>query len=150
MTDNLTDEWHYLQIRHTSNVYTGDEFVNARGGEVSGYRVDKITSSASELRITNNYRYANAKAVLNADTYSGKIYGVCVNFTDEWLIEINYMRQYKENTVRGNGEVFGQDSRERLSRYIRADVRRSCGDLELKSMSIIKRQSDGRSDFGEL
>lgn len=72
VTDNLTDEWHYLQIRHTSNVYTGDEFVNARGGEVSGYRVDKITSSASELRITNNYRYANAKVVLNADTYSGK------------------------------------------------------------------------------
>ena len=137
VTDNLTDEWHYLQIRHTSNVYTGDEFVNARGGEVSGYRVDKITSSASELRITNNYRYANAKAVLNADTYSGKIYGVCVNFTDEWLIEINYMRQYKETPFAEKAKYSGKI---RVKDY--PDIYAlTSGDLaailELKSMSII-------------
>ena len=137
VTDNLTDEWHYLQIRHTSNVYTGDEFVNARGGEVSGYRVDKITSSASELRITNNYRYANAKAVLNADTYSGKIYGVCVNFTDEWLIEINYMRQYKETpfaeTAKYSGKIRVKDYPD-IYALTSGDL---AAILELKSMSII-------------
>lgn len=137
VTDNLTDEWHYLQIRHTSNVYTGDEFVNARGGEVSGYRVDKITSNAGELKITNNYRYANAKAVLNADTYSGKIYGVCVNFTDEWLIEINYMRQYKETPFAEKTKYSGKI---RVKDY--PDIYAlTSGDLaailELKSMSII-------------
>ena len=137
VTDNLTNEWHYMQVRHTSNVYTGDEFVNARGGEVSGYRVDKITSSASELRITNNYRYANAKAVLNADTYSGKIYGVCVNFTDEWLIEINYMRQYKETPFAEKAKYSGKI---RVKDY--PDIYAlTSGDLaailELKSMSII-------------
>lgn len=138
VTDNLTDEWHYLQIRHTSNVYTGDEFVNARGGEVNGYRVDKITSSAGELKITNNYRYANAKAVLNADTYSGKIYGVCVNFTNEWLIEINYMRQYKETPFAEKTKYSGKI---RVKDY--PDIYAlTSGDLAtilgLKSMSIIK------------
>ena len=141
VTDNLTNEWHYMQVRHTSNVYTGDEFVNARGGEVSGYRVDKITSSASELRITNNYQYAKAKAVLDADTYSGDIYPVNVIFTDKWLIEINYMNQYKQTPfaekTKYSGEIRVKDYPD-IYALKSADLATILG---LKSMSIVNDRS---------
>ena len=138
VTDNLTNEWHYMQVRHTSNVYTGDEFVNARGGEVDGYRVDKLNSGTSALKITNNYQYAKAKAVLNADTYSGDIYPVHVIFTDKWLIEINYMNQYKQTPfaekTKYSGEIRVKDYPD-IYALKSADLATILG---LKSMSIIK------------
>lgn len=141
VTDNLTDEWHYLQIRHTSNVYTGDEFVNARGGEVDGYRVDKLNSGTSALKITNNYQYAKAKAVLNADTYSGDIYPVNVIFTDKWLIEINYMNQYKQTPfaekTKYSGEIRVKDYPD-IYALKSADLATILG---LKSMSIVNDRS---------
>ena len=141
VTDNLTDEWHYLQIRHTSNVYTGDEFVNARGGEVDGYRVDKLNSGTSALKITNNYQYAKAKAVLDADTYSGDIYPVNVIFTDKWLIEINYMNQYKQTPfaekTKYSGEIRVKDYPD-IYALKSADLATILG---LKSMSIVNDRS---------
>lgn len=141
VTDNLTNEWHYMQVRHTSNVYTGDEFVNARGGEVDGYRVDKLNSGTSALKITNNYQYAKAKAVLNADTYSGDIYPVNVIFTDKWLIEINYMNQYKQTPfaekTKYSGEIRVKDYPD-IYALKSADLATILG---LKSMSIIRDRS---------
>lgn len=95
VTDSITDKWHYKQVSHTTNVYAGDEFVNAIGGVVNGYRVDKLESGANVLKVTNAYDYKDTKAVLNADTYSGDIYTLKVVFTDTWNIVINYMEQYK-------------------------------------------------------
>ena len=141
VTDNLTNEWHYMQVRHTSNVYTGDEFVNARGGEVDGYRVDKLNSGTSALKITNNYQYAKAKAVLNADTYSGDIYPVNVIFTDKWLIEINYMSQYKQTPfaekTKYSGEIRVKDYPD-IYALKSADLATILG---LKSMSIVNDRS---------
>lgn len=141
VTDNLTNEWHYMQARHTSNVYTGDEFVNARGGEVDGYRVDKLNSGTSALKITNNYQYAKAKAVLDADTYSGDIYPVNVIFTDKWLIEINYMNQYKQTPfaekTKYSGEIRVKDYPD-IYALKSADLATILG---LKSMSIVNDRS---------
>lgn len=141
VTDNLTNEWHYMQVRHTSNVYTGDEFVNARGGEVDGYRVDKLNSGTSALKITNNYQYAKAKAVLDADTYSGDIYPVNVIFTDKWLIEINYMNQYKQTPfaekTKYSGEIRVKDYPD-IYALKSADLATILG---LKSMSIVNDRS---------
>lgn len=141
VTDNVANEWHYMQVRHTSNVYTGDEFVNARGGEVDGYRVDKLNSGTSALKITNNYQYAKAKAVLNADTYSGDIYPVNVIFTDKWLIEINYMNQYKQTPfaekTKYSGEIRVKDYPD-IYALKSADLATILG---LKSMSIVNDRS---------
>lgn len=96
ISDNLTDEWKYIQASHTTNVYTGDEFVKAIGGVPASYRVDKIESQTGVLRITNEYDYKDTRAVLNADTYGGYIYPAKVVFTDKWNVNINYMEQFKQ------------------------------------------------------
>lgn len=96
ISDNLTDKWKYVQASHTTNVYTGDQFVDAVGGVPSGYRVDKIESQSGVLRITNEYDYKDTRAVLNSDTYGGYIYPAKVVFTDKWNVNINYMEQFKD------------------------------------------------------
>lgn len=94
--NNLNDEWAYYPVSHSTNVYKGNEFVEAVGGIPNGYRVDDIVSGTNALNIDNAYDYNDTRAVLNAETHGSNIYPVMVNYTDKWFVSINWMQPYKD------------------------------------------------------
>lgn len=111
--DNLTEDFAYVQVSHSTTTYDAETFVKARGGDKDGYRVDKLTSPSAGVKINNKYDYHEATVVLNADTYSGDVYVINVVYTDKWLITINYMEQFKATpfVVKAtyNGEILVKD-----------------------------------------
>lgn len=141
VTDNLSSEWKYKQISHTTNVYTGDEFVTTRGGVEEGYRVDKFESGSSLLKITNHYEYAKAKAVFSGNTYAGDIYTVQIVFTDNWLIDINFMEQYKETPFAVKTKYSGEIRVKDYPDIYALNVSDLATILGKKSMSIVNNKS---------
>lgn len=111
--DNLTDNFTFVQASHSTTTYDAETFVEARGGDKDGYRVDKLTSPSAGVKINNKYDYHEATVVLNADTYSGDVYVINVVYTDKWLIRINYMEQFKATPfvvkTTYNGEILVKD-----------------------------------------
>lgn len=141
VTDNLSSEWKYKQISHTTNVYTGDEFVTTRGGVEEGYRVNKFESGSSLLKITNHYEYEKAKAVFSGNTYAGDIYTVRIVFTDKWLIDINYMEQYKETPFAVKTKYSGEIRVKDYPDIYALTVSDLASILGKKSMSIVNNKS---------
>lgn len=94
--NNLNDNWTYKQVSHSTNVYKGNEFVDALGEIPSGYRVDNIAGGVSGISVENSYDYHGTRVVLNAETYGNHIYPITVNYTDKWFVTVNWMQPYKD------------------------------------------------------
>ncbi|MGN1062598.1 MAG: hypothetical protein ACI4RO_05655, partial [Candidatus Scatosoma sp.] len=96
VTDNRTADWYkFLPKSDTTLLYKGDYFYDHG---YDGCRVQKITTTLDEtkIRITPAYTYKEITVELLATQFTDGIIPVCLNFTDKWLIEINYMEQYKD------------------------------------------------------
>lgn len=94
--NNLSSNWAYVSVSHSTNVYTGDKFANALGAIPSGYRIDRLTSDEEGVSIDNEYDYHHTRVVLNAETHGNHIYPITVNYTDKWFVTVNWMQPYKD------------------------------------------------------
>lgn len=138
VTDNRDPNWYkFLKTSDTSLLYTGDYFYDHG---YDGYRVESLstTMSNTKARIKPGYNCSDMQFELLSSPEENEVISVCLNFTDEWLIEINYMRQYKETPFAEKTKYSGKI---RVKDY--PDIYAlTSGDLAailgLKSMSIIK------------
>lgn len=141
VTDNRDSNWYkFLKTSDTSLLYTGDYFYDHG---YDGYRVESLSTTMSDTkaRIKPGYNYSDMQFELLSSPEENEVISVCLNFTDEWLIEINYMRQYKETPFAEKTKYSGKI---RVKDY--PDIYAlTSGDLAailgLKSMSIIRDRS---------
>lgn len=100
VTDNQDKNFYkFLPLSDTTLLYTGEYFyIPEQHDQYDGFRLESISTTleTTVARITPGYKRDEMKLELLRMPSQGKVLPVCLNFTDKWLIEINYMNQYKQ------------------------------------------------------
>lgn len=145
VTDNQDKNFYkFLPLSDTTLLYTGEYFyIPEQHDQYDGFRLESISATleTTVARITPGYKRDEMKLELLRMPSQGKVLPVCLNFTDKWLIEINYMNQYKQTPfaekTKYSGEIRVKDYPD-IYALKSSDLAAILG---LKSMSIIRDRS---------
>ena len=83
----------YKDLNPTNLVYNAEYFV---GFVPSGYRVVRITSDSDAVQISNKEDYKATTITVNTSLEQRVLLPITVEYTDEWLVSVNYFEQYKD------------------------------------------------------
>lgn len=145
VTDNQDKNFYkFLPTSDTSLLYTGEYFyISEQHDQYDGFRLQGISTTLDSTfaRVTSGYKREEMKFELLRMPEQGSVLPVCLNFTDIWLLEINYMQQYKQTPfaekTKYTGEIKVKDYPD-IYALTTADLTKILG---LNSMSIIRDRS---------
>ena len=83
----------YKDLNPANLVYNAEYFVDF---VPSGYRVARITSDSDAVQISNKEDYKATTITVNTSLEQKVVLPITVEYTDEWLVSVNYFEQYKD------------------------------------------------------
>lgn len=98
ITNNASSDIRFVELNDASQLYYGSDFV--RSGDIpDGRRVEKFTSTSSDVRITadaeNADDYAKTKIYVLINVNQKKIIPIHITYTDKWHLTFEYFETYK-------------------------------------------------------